>query len=77
VRQESRAELIKKYKKVTAEEAEDSWSTQYNASEKVIRRKSSYLVNTVLVSLKEIGKVDMFIYLSSLWLIKIIGRLSF
>jgi hypothetical protein len=37
VRQESRAELLKKYKKVTAEEAEDSWTTQYNASEKVIR----------------------------------------
>lgn len=36
VRQESRPELLKKYKKVTPEEAEDSWTTQYNASEKVI-----------------------------------------
>jgi hypothetical protein len=35
VRQESRAELLKKYKKVTTEEAEESWTGQYDASEKV------------------------------------------
>jgi len=35
VRQESRAELLKKYKKVSVEEAEEAWTDQFNASEKV------------------------------------------
>ncbi|XP_059487413.1 protein strawberry notch [Neocloeon triangulifer] len=35
LRQESRGELLKKYKKASPEEAEESWKQQYQASEKI------------------------------------------